>query len=159
MQVLRSRRQHQLPNNGHSLGLPCEFRDAGEDMRACGSSQAHDMIGTCCTPARFLKKSSHLTAHFTDRSSTCLTHFHQFDPHHPQTTPNSLLVTGIRRTPCATPPAGMLFGHSHTAGASSSGTAPPRLPFPESIRLRKSIREIFYGFLLRCTSSEGRFLF
>ena len=29
----------------------------------------------------------------------------------PQPTPNSLLLTGIRRTPCATPPAGMLFGH------------------------------------------------
>ena len=29
----------------------------------------------------------------------------------PQTTPNSLLLTGIRRPPCAPPPAGMLVGH------------------------------------------------
>ena len=29
----------------------------------------------------------------------------------PQTTPDSLLLTRIKRTPCATPPAGMLFGH------------------------------------------------
>ena len=29
----------------------------------------------------------------------------------PQTTPNSLLLTRTRRTPCATPPAGIKFGH------------------------------------------------
>ena len=29
----------------------------------------------------------------------------------PQPTPNSLLLTRIRRTSCTTPPAGMLFGH------------------------------------------------
>ena len=51
-------------------------------MRACGSSQTSDMIGTCCMPARLVK--SH---------------------------PNSQLLTGIRRTPCATPPAGMQLGH------------------------------------------------
>ena len=29
----------------------------------------------------------------------------------PPTTPYSLLLTGVRRNPCATPPGGMLFGH------------------------------------------------
>ena len=29
----------------------------------------------------------------------------------PPSTPNSLLMTGIRRPPCATPPEGLLFGH------------------------------------------------
>ena len=61
-----------------------------------------DVLHTCAPSS----KSSHLTAFFTDRSSTCLTH--HLVPRTPETTHNSLLLTGIRRKPCATPPEGML---------------------------------------------------
>ena len=46
----------------------------------------------------------------------------------PQTTPDSLLLTGIRRTPCATLPGGMLYGHlseSSPHTKSDSETSPP----------------------------------
>ena len=41
-----------------------------------------DMIGCCCTTARLLKSHPILTSCFTDRSSTCLTHFHHVVPRH-----------------------------------------------------------------------------
>ena len=43
---------------------------------------AQDKIGMSCIPARLLESSSHLTACFTERSSTCLTHSHHFVPRH-----------------------------------------------------------------------------
>ena len=57
---------------------------------ACGSSLgcvARLRISTC----------------FIDHSLMCSTHFLPFVPHHLRTTPTSLLMTGIRRFPCATP--------------------------------------------------------
>ena len=74
-------------------------------LKAQGSRLDWD-VSHICAP----QKSSTLTACFTHRASTCLTHFPSFWSTPPPSTPNSLLMTGIRRPPGATPPGGLLCG-------------------------------------------------
>ena len=85
-------------------------------MRACGSSQTRDMIWTCCILARLLK-SHPISQHVSHNASRHAWPISSFCTP-PQTTPDSLL-TGIRRTPCATPLAGMLYGHLAESSISS----------------------------------------
>ena len=63
---------------------------------------------TCCILARRLK--SHPIMFHKTLLDTLDT-FSSFCSSSPQMTPDSLLLTGIRRTSCATPLAGMQFGH------------------------------------------------
>ena len=64
----------------------------------------------CCTFAHL--KSHPLTTCFIDHSMMCLTHFLPFVPHHLRLSPPTALpMTGIRRSPCATPHEGLQFGH------------------------------------------------
>ena len=78
-------------------------------MRACGSSQTRDMIGTCCIPAR-LPKSHPISRHV---SQTAPGHARRISIilFHATADDTKFTAPGLRRTPCATPPAGMLFGH------------------------------------------------
>ena len=76
-------------------------------MRACGSSQAHDII---------LGRVAYLRAFLEVIPSHSMFHRSLLDmldpfPSFCSTPLNSLLLTGIRRNSCATPPGGMLSGH------------------------------------------------
>ena len=73
---------------------------------ACGSRHDWDVLHICAP-----LKSSTLTACVIDNFSTYLTHFRSCCSTPPPSTPNSLLMTGIWRSSCATPSGGLLFGH------------------------------------------------
>ena len=71
------------------------YMRAGCSRVGLQSCHAWDVLHACALS----QKSFHLTACFTERSSTCLTSSHHSVPRHADD-------TELTRTPCATPPAG-----------------------------------------------------
>ena len=80
----RGRTQNTSSHAHFSQSCSCSALDSTLHtyIRACGSSQARDMVGKCCIPARLLE-SPPISQHVSQTAPRqCLTHFHQFVPRH-----------------------------------------------------------------------------